>query len=100
MPVVNRLETSIENDDEYHKVLVKRQTENDRNHDTLRNYALLPIGSTVAVQWGDGDRWTHGTVVGKGYHNHNNRFYIIHATKTVRMITRKRKQCKGNTNHS
>ena len=62
-------------------MLVKRQTKNDRNHDTPRDFTFIPIGSTVAVQWEGGDRWTHSSKVGKGDHNHN-RYYIICITKT------------------
>ena len=63
---------NIVNDDEHYKVLVKRQTKNDKKYDTARNYTLLPIGSIVAVQREDGNRWTHGTIVGKRDYNHNN----------------------------
>ena len=49
MPAVNRLPFDVNNNDEYYKALVKRQTKNDNNHDTSRNYALIPIGSTVTV---------------------------------------------------
>ena len=34
---------------------------------------LFSIRSTVAVQLEDGGPWIHGTVVGKGDHNHNNK---------------------------
>ena len=40
----------INNNDEHYKALVKETKRNDRNHDTSRNYAFIPIGSTVAVQ--------------------------------------------------
>ena len=36
------------------KALVERQTKNDRNHDTPRNYTFISIGSTLAGQWNDG----------------------------------------------
>ena len=62
---------------------------------TLRNCSLL---STVAVQWEDIDRWTHGTIVGKGGHSHNKRSYTI---KQDRMNDHQKQQThKGNTNHS
>ena len=38
--------------------------------------------------------WTHGTVVGIGNHNHNNRSYIIRFTKTGCIITRNSKHIK------
>ena len=50
------------------------------------------MASTVVVQWEDGRPWTHGTVVGKRDHNHNNRSYTICVTKTGWLITR-------NSNH-
>ena len=57
------------------------------NHDTPTNYAFIPIGSSVVVQCKDGGLWTHGTIVGKGDHNHNNRSYIIRVTKAGWLIT-------------
>ena len=66
-----------------------------RNNDTARNYTLLPIGSTVAVQREDGDRCTHGRIVGKEDYNHNNQSYIIWVTKTRRTITRNSKHIKA-----
>ena len=50
MPTINKLPIGVNNDDEHYKALVKRQTKNDKNHDTSRNYAVIPIGSTVAAQ--------------------------------------------------
>ena len=91
MPILNRLPIGIDNDDEHHKALVQRQTNNDRDHDTPINYTLLPIWSTAAVQQVYSDRLTHGTIVVKGDHNHNNRSYIICITKTARLITRNSK---------
>ena len=41
-----------------------------KNQGTPRNYVSIPTGSTVAVQGEDGGLWTHGTVEGKGDHNH------------------------------
>ena len=34
--------------------------QNNPNNDTSQVIASIPIGSTVAVQWGDGGPWTHG----------------------------------------
>ena len=42
-----------------------RQKKNDKKYDTAKNYTFLPIGSTVAFQSDNGDRWTCGTRVGK-----------------------------------
>ena len=49
----------------------------DTKHDTVRNYSILPLGSAVALQRKDGDRWTHGTRVGKGDHNYHDHSYMI-----------------------
>ena len=62
----------MDNDDEHHKALVKRQAKNDKKYDTARNYNLYLIGSSLAVQREDGDRWKHGIIVGKAAYNHNN----------------------------
>ena len=56
MPMINRIPISTDNDDEHHKVLAERQTKNDKNHDTARNYSILLTGSTVAVLREDSDR--------------------------------------------
>ena len=77
MPILTRLLINIHNDDEHHKAVVKRQTKMIKEHDTTRNYSILPIGSTVAVQREDSYRWTHGTILGKGDHNHLDCSYII-----------------------
>ena len=71
MSIINRPLISSNNDDDDYEVLVKRQKKNDENHDTSRNYASIPIASTVAVWQEDGGLWTHCTVVGKGGHNYN-----------------------------
>ena len=55
------------------------------NKGTHRNYFSIPIGSTVAVQCEDGGSWTHGTIEGKGNHNHHQRSYNIHITKRDHM---------------
>ena len=50
MLTVNRPPIGVNNNDEHYRVLVKKLTKNYKNHNTSRNYALIPIGSTVAVQ--------------------------------------------------
>ena len=97
MPIINRPLVNSSNDNEHYEVLVKRQTKNDKNHDTSRIYASFPLGSTVVVQWEDGGLQTHGTVVGRPDHNHNNRSYIICITKTGWLIIRKSKHAKVTT---
>ena len=71
MPIINRMLISMDNDDEHHEALFKRQTRNYRKCDTARNFSILPIGSPAAIQKEDSDRWTLGTIVGKGDHNHH-----------------------------
>ena len=55
------------------------------NSDTSHVFVSIPIGSTVAVQWEDGGPFTHGTIVGKGNHNHTTGH--IQVTTTGRIIT-------------
>ena len=50
IPTINRPLIGVNNDEDHYETLVKRQTKNDKNHDTSRNYALIPIGFTAAVQ--------------------------------------------------
>ena len=50
MPVINRIPINSDNDDDHYEALVRRQTGNDKNYDTARNYDLFSVGSTVAVQ--------------------------------------------------
>ena len=52
------------------------------------------MGSTVAVQQEDGGLWSHGTIVGKGNHNHHNRSYKIQLTTTGIIITCNRQHIK------
>ena len=80
MPVISRPLVGIDSDDEHHKVIIKRQTKNEKDKDTSKNFVPLPTGSTVAVECEDGGLWIHGTIEGKGDHNHRNRSYIIHIT--------------------
>ena len=43
----------------------------------------------------DGGSWTHGTVVGRGDHNHNDRSYTMRVTQKMgHIITRNIKQIK------
>ena len=50
MLTINRPLIGVNNNDEHYQALVRRQTKNDKNHDTSRKCALIQIGSTVAVQ--------------------------------------------------
>ena len=38
MPVINRPLIGIDNDDDHHKVIIKRQTKNDKDKDTSKNF--------------------------------------------------------------
>ena len=87
MPIINRIPINSDNDDNHYEALVKRQIRNDKNYDTVRNYDLFSIVSTVAVQREDGGPWTHGTIVGTDDHNHNNRSYTISVTRTGCIVT-------------
>ena len=60
-------------------------------------FSNIPIGSAVAVQQEDGSPWTHGTVVGKGNHNHHGRSYVIQLTNNGRCISRDRQHIKPST---
>ena len=82
MPVINRPLTCRDNDEEHYEALIKRQTKDDKHQGTPRNYVSIPIGSTVAVKQEDGGPWTHGTVEGKGDHDHHDRSYDIHIIRT------------------
>ena len=94
MQIINKLPINSDHDDEYYEALVNRQGMNDKKYDTARNYYLFSIGSIIVVQWQNGGLWTHGTVVGGGDHNHNNRSYTIRITKTGHIITRNSKHIK------
>ena len=50
MPIINRLHTNLDNDDEHYETLVNREAQNDKKYDTARNYDLFSIGSVVMVQ--------------------------------------------------
>ena len=91
LPIVNRLPINTNNEDEHYDMLVNRQTKNDKNNITFRNYASFSIGSTVAVHCRYGGPWTHGKDVGRGDHNHNNRSCIICISKTGQIVIRNRK---------
>ena len=92
---MNRLPINSNNDDEYYDLLVTRQTRNDKNYVTARSYDSLSIDSTVTVQWEYGRPWTHGTVVGRGGQNHNNRSHVIRISERGQIVTRNSKHIKA-----
>ena len=94
MPLIDRKPISMDNDDEHNKNLMHRQGKNGWHKDTSKIFTSIPMGSTVAVQWEDGGLSTHGTIIGKGNHNHHNRSYKIQVTNTGRIITHNRKHIK------
>ena len=51
MPIINRPPVGRDKDEEHYEVLIKRQTKDDKNQGTPRNYVSIPIGSTVVVEW-------------------------------------------------
>ena len=63
--MINRRPAHLDNDDEYHIILIPRQSKNNTNNDVSQVFVYVPIGSTVAVQWEDRGPWTHGTIVGR-----------------------------------
>ena len=94
MSIIKRAPMHIDKDEEHYEALVKRQTKDDNSQGTPRNYVSVPIGSTVVVQHEDEGPWTHGTVEGKGDHNHHDKFYNILITKMGQLVTRDRKHIK------
>ena len=94
MPVIYRKPVIADNDNEHHIKLVHGQSKNDTNNDASQVFVSIPIGSTVVVQWEDGGPWTHGTIVGRGNHNHHNWSYDIQVTTMGRIITCNRQHIK------
>ena len=87
MPVMDRPPININKDYEHHKALVNRQYRNEQGKDTSKKFVSLPIESTVTVQQADRG---HGPIDDKGDHNHHDRSYKIHITKTEKIITHNR----------
>ena len=65
MPIFNSPLVGRDNDEEHYKALIKRQTRDDKNIGTPRNYVSIPMWSTVVAQQADGRLCTHSTVEGK-----------------------------------
>ena len=93
MPVTHRKPVSVDNDYKPHIKLMHRQSKNT-NNDASQVFASIPIGLTVVVQWEPRGLWTHGTIIGKGNHNHHNWSYNIQVTKMGRIITCNRQHIK------
>ena len=95
MPVLDQKPIGQDCDDDHHTKLVDRQGKSD--NDTSPVFSNIPTGSAVAVQHEDSGPWTHGTVVGKGSHNHHDRSYVIQITNNGRHISRNRQHIKPTT---
>ena len=54
MSIISRALVGRDNNEEHYQVLIIRQTKDDKNQGTLRNYVSIHIGSTVVVKWEDG----------------------------------------------
>ena len=54
MPIVNTPTAGIDNDEEHHEVIIKRQMKDDKNKSTSKSFVSIPIGSTVNGSMG---RW-------------------------------------------
>ena len=91
LPIISRPPVGVNNDEEHHEVLVDKETKDDKNQGTPINYVSIPTGFTVVVQHEDGGLWTHGTVEGKGDHNHHEISYNIHISKTGELVNKDRK---------
>ena len=63
-------------------------------YDNARNYDLVSIGSTAAVQQEDGGVWTHGTIVGICNHCQKSRSYTIQITTTGCIVAMNSKHIK------
>ena len=66
MLIFSRLAVITNTDDDHCKILMQRRAKADRKCDALRNYNLIPIGSTAAVEREYTGLWSHGTIVEKG----------------------------------
>ena len=59
MPIINRIPIHSDNSDDHDEALVKKQSRIDKKSETVRNYDLFSIRSTVAIQQEDGGPWSH-----------------------------------------
>ena len=82
MQIISRPLISVNNDKEHYEGLVNRQTKDDKNQGTPRNYVTILTWLAVVVLHEDEGLWTNGTIEGKGSHNHLERSYNICITKT------------------
>ena len=81
MPIIIRPLVGIDNDEEHHEAIIKRQSKNDKEKHKSKYFVSIPIGSTVVVQEENWGPWTHGTIEGRGDQNHHDRSYHNCITK-------------------
>ena len=72
----------------HYNMLKVKQTNLIKNNSILKEYAFIPIGSTVAFQREESGPWTHGTVTEHHDAEHNGRSYRLWITTTGRIMTR------------
>ena len=94
MPKPNRPLINTNNDDDHYETPVERKTKAGKSYDTLREYYSIPVGSTEVIQRDDGGPWTHGKIIDKGDHNHNDQSYKVYMKKIGWQITRNSKHVK------
>ena len=90
MPVINWKPIGQDCDDDHHTKLVEWQRKNDWYITSIFKYSHMVSCSCSSP-------WTHGTVVGKGNHNHHDRSYVIQLTNNGRCISRNRWHIKPTT---
>ena len=95
IPVINRALIITSNDDDHCEALVERQEVTGKNYNTLSNYNSILIRSNAAGKCEDSGPPTHGTIIDKGDHNHNDWSYRVWVMKTGWLITRSSKHMKA-----
>ena len=68
-------------DDDHYAELKEKQENIDKSKDTWKYFTFQTTGSPVTVQKEDSRPWTHSTIVGHGFKNHNGRSCKIRVTK-------------------
>ena len=63
------------------KKMTKRH-EMTKNNDTFKDPAIIPVGSTVAIQCDNDAPWTHSTVIAHSDVSHNNHLDKVHLVNT------------------
>ena len=84
---VNRMPILYDYEDEHYGALKQRQQWPSK-YGTQKDFATIPVGMTIVVQREDGSPWTHGTVVGHGTKQQNNKSFEIHVIEKGFIIIR------------